>query len=59
MASNLCGGHLPVGLSLGRWSLLLVGPLFHFPQYHSEVHDMTNVKVLSSIFMPNHLQAGH
>ena len=27
MASTLCSGHLPVGLSLGRGSLLLAGPL--------------------------------
>ena len=37
MASNLCSGHLPVGLSLGRGSLLVVGPLFHFPQCHSDL----------------------
>ena len=35
VASNLYSGHLPVGLYLGRESLLLVGPLFHFPQCHS------------------------
>ena len=35
MASNLGSGHLPVGLSLGRGSPLLVGQLFHFPQCHS------------------------
>ena len=32
---GLCSGNLPVSPSLGRGSLLLVGPLFHFPQYHS------------------------
>ena len=30
MPSNLCGEHLPVGLYVGRGSILLVGPLF-FP----------------------------
>ena len=33
--SYLYSGHLPVGLYLGRGSLLLVGPLFHFRQCHS------------------------
>ena len=33
VASNLCSRHLPVDLSLGRGSLLLVDPLFYFPQY--------------------------
>ena len=45
MASNLCSGHLPVGLSLGRGSLLLVGPLFHFPQYHSGLVSSRNEHV--------------
>ena len=35
VASNLCSGHLPVGLFLGRGSLLLVSPLSHFPKCHS------------------------
>ena len=34
-ASYLYSGHLPVGLYLGRGSLLLVDPLFHFRQCHS------------------------
>ena len=35
VVSNLYSGHLPVGLYLGRGSLSLVGPLFHFRQCHS------------------------
>ena len=35
VVSYLYSGHLPVGLYLGRGSLLLVGPLFHFRQCHS------------------------
>ena len=35
VVSYLYSEHLPVGLYLGRGSLLLVGPLFHFRQCHS------------------------
>ena len=35
LVSYLYSGHLPVGLYLGRGSLLLVGPLFNFRQCHS------------------------
>ena len=35
VVSYLFSGHLPVGLYLGRGSLLLVGPLVHFRQCHS------------------------
>ena len=35
VVSYLYSGHLPVGLYLGRGSLLLVGPLFHFRQCHT------------------------
>ena len=35
VASYLYSGHLPLGLYLGRGSLLLVGLLFHFLQCHS------------------------
>ena len=35
VVSYLYRGHLSVGLYLGRGSLLLVGPLFHFRQYRS------------------------
>ena len=34
VASNLYSGHLPEGIYLGRGSVLLVGPFFHFPQCH-------------------------
>ena len=35
VALNMYSGHFSVGLYLGRGSLLLVGPLFHFRQCHS------------------------
>ena len=35
VVSYMYSGHLPVGLYLGRGSILLVGPLFHFRQCHS------------------------
>ena len=38
MVSYLYSGHLPVGLYLGRGSLLLVDPLFHFRQCHDPEH---------------------
>ena len=45
MASNLCSVHLPVSLSLGRGSLLLVSPLFHFPQCHNGLVSSRNERV--------------
>ena len=73
VGSYLYSGHLPVGLYLGRRSLLLVGPLFHFRQCHSglvlssnghvcpwleQVHDMANKRVIC-VFTLNCLQTGH
>ena len=42
VASNLYSGQLPVGLYLVRGSLLLVGPLFHFPRCHNGVVSSRN-----------------
>ena len=36
VASNLYNGHLPMGVRLDQGSLLQVGPLFRFPQSHSQ-----------------------
>ena len=46
--SYLYSGHLPVGLYLGRESLLLVDPLFHFRQYHSGLVPSRNEQVCPS-----------
>ena len=45
VASYLYSGHLPVGLYLGRETLLLAGPLFHFPQCHSGSVSSRNERV--------------
>ena len=45
LVSYLYSGHLPVGLYLGRGSLLLVGPLFHFRQCHSGLVSSRNERV--------------
>ena len=49
VASNLSGGHLPVG----RGSILLVGPLFHFPQYHSGLVSSKNEHVYHQYLRQN------
>ena len=48
VASNLYSGHLPVGLYLGRGSLL-VGPLLHFRQCHSGLLSSRNEHVPLSL----------
>ena len=45
VASNLYSGHFPKRLCLGQRSLLLVGPLFNFPQCHNGLVSSRNEHV--------------
>ena len=58
-ASYLYNGHLPVGLYLGRGSLLLVGLLFHFHQCHNGLVSSRNEHVCPCHSVLGVLQTGH